>query len=61
MVVLNLNCILEENFKVEKGVRQGCPLAPYHFLIVGKTLTHIIRKAVKDVRLKEITLPGGIK
>lgn len=31
-----------ENFKVEKWVRQVCPLAPYFFFIVGEV--HIIKK-----------------
>ena len=59
--MVNLNGNPGEKFKVERGVRQGCPLAPYLFLIVGETLIHIIKKAVKERRLKGISLPGGIK
>lgn len=43
-VGINLNGILSEEFKIEKGVIQGCPLAPYLFNIVGKALTHIIKR-----------------
>ena len=57
---VNLNDNSGEEFKVKRGVRQGYPLAPYLFLIVGETFTHTIKKAVKEGRLK-ITLPGGIK
>ena len=42
-------------------MRQGCPLAPYLFLIVGEVLTHIIKKAVAEGRLRGIYLPGGRK
>ena len=59
--MVNLNGNPGEKFKVERGVRQGCPLAPYIFLIVGEALTHTIKKAVKEGRLKGISLPGGIK
>lgn len=57
---VNLNGNPEENFKVDIGVRQGCPLASYIFLIVGKTLIYIIKKMVKESRLKIIILPRGI-
>lgn len=57
--VVNLNCNLGNNFKVKRGVRQGCPVAPYLFLILGEVLTHIIKKTVANGRLKGITLPGG--
>ena len=43
-------------FKVKTGVRQGNLLAPYIFLIVRNTLTHIIKKWVKEGRLKGIML-----
>ena len=58
---VNLNSNPGENFTVERGVRQGCPFAAYLFLIVGEALTHTIKKAVKEGRLKGITLLGGIK
>lgn len=45
-------------FKIERGVRQGCPLAPYFFLIVGEILTHIIKKTISEGRLRRITLLG---
>lgn len=32
---VNLNGSPEESFNIEQGVRQGCPLVPYVFLIVG--------------------------
>ena len=58
---VNLNGSPSRSFKVERGVRQGCPLAPYFFLIVGETLIQLITKAVAEGLLKEIILPGGKK
>lgn len=57
--VVNLNGTSGDSFKIERGVRQGCPLAPYLFLIVGEALTNMIKKAVTEGRLRGITLPGG--
>lgn len=54
----NLNGGPGNSFKVERGIRQGCPLAPYLFLIVGEVLTHLIKKTVVEGRLRGISLPG---
>jgi hypothetical protein len=32
-------------FKISRGVRQGCPLAPYLFLIVGEILNFLVHRA----------------
>ena len=58
---VNFNGCPNKSFKVEMGVRQGCPLAPYLFLIVGEALTQLITKAVEEKRIKGITLLGGKK
>lgn len=58
---VNLNGSPGNNFKVERGVMQGCPLAPYLFLIIGEILTHIIKKVVTEGRLRGVVLPGGKK
>ena len=59
--VVNLNNNPDGNFKIERGVRQGCSLAPYLFLSVGEILAYIIRKAVAEGRLKGVYLSGGKK
>ena len=41
---VNINGGPGNNFRVERGVRKGCPLAPYLFLIVGEALTHVFKK-----------------
>lgn len=61
LATINLNVSLGENFKIERGVMQGFPLAPYIFLIVGEALTHTMKRAVSTRRLKGIFLPGGKK
>jgi len=40
-----------EEFKIETDVRQGCPLAPYLFLVVAEVLTHLIKKAKAEGRI----------
>ena len=59
--LVNLNGSLGNNFSIERGVRQGCPLAPYLLLIIGEALTHMVKKAVTEGRLKGITFPGRKK
>ena len=59
--MVNLNGSPTNSFKVEKGLRQGCPLPPYLFLIVGEALTQLITKVVSEGRLKGIILPRGKK
>ena len=54
--VVNFNGNPGGNFRIERGVRQGYSLAPYLFLIVGEILTHVIKKAVAEGRLKDVYL-----
>ena len=57
--IINLNGNQGDNFHIKREVKQGCPLAPYLFLIVGEVFTHVIKKAVKEGRLRGVSLPGG--
>jgi hypothetical protein len=45
-------------FKIERGVKQGCPLAPYRFLIVGEVLNIIISQAAIRGEVKGINCQG---
>ena len=58
---VNFNGNPSGNFRIEMRGKQGYPLAPYLFLIVGEILTHVIKKAVAEGRLKGVYLPGGKK
>jgi hypothetical protein len=49
-----------ESFEVERGVRQGCPLAPYLFLFIGEALNILTRRAVELEELEGITLPEAV-
>lgn len=46
---INLNGNSGNNFKVERGFRQGYPIAMYLFLLIGEALTNMIKKAVADI------------
>ena len=42
---ININGRISPSFRIERGVRQGCPLAPFLFLILGEALHASIRQA----------------
>ena len=50
--VLN-NGYFTEFFNLERGVRQGCPLSPYLFLLLVEVLAYAIRsnKQIKGIKL----------
>lgn len=58
---MDLNGSLGEEFKIERKVRQGCPFAPYLFLIVGEVHIHTILKTIMVDRLRGIALPSSTK
>ena len=41
---VNVNGRYMQYFDIKPGVRQGCPLAPYIFLIIGEILNHCIKQ-----------------
>jgi hypothetical protein len=41
-----VNGELFEGFRIQRGVRQGCPLGPYLFLIVAQTLNEAAKAAM---------------
>jgi hypothetical protein len=46
-----------ESFVVERGIRQGCPLAPYLFIFVREALNIMTKRAVELEELEGIILP----
>lgn len=54
---VNVNGTLSPTFKIERGVRQGCPLAPYLFIIVIEALNTMIREETRRGNVKGILLP----
>jgi len=52
------SCILNNGwasnfFEIQRGIRQGCPLSPYLFILSTKVLTMAIRK---NLDIKEISV-----
>jgi hypothetical protein len=56
---VSLNNEIIESFVIERGMRQGCPLIPYLFLIVAEALHSATRAAAARGQLSGITLPDG--
>ena len=44
-------------FPIQRGVRQGCPLAPYLFLIVAEVLNAMVSQEMRAGRVQGISLP----
>jgi hypothetical protein len=44
-------------FQIKRGVRQGCPLAPYLFLIVDEVLNSMVKDEMAEGWIRGITLP----
>jgi hypothetical protein len=58
---VSVNGKLTRKFPINQGVRQGCPLAPYLFLIIGEVLNLCIKAEVEVGRIRGITLPGALE
>jgi hypothetical protein len=56
---VRVNGDLTEEFKLEKGLRQGDPLSPYLFLFVAEGLTKILQKAVHNQELQDLKCCRG--
>lgn len=56
---VNVNGKLSPTFEIHRGVRQGCPMAPYLFLIISEALNALIKQQVELDLIKGITLPIG--
>jgi hypothetical protein len=50
---------MQAQFPILQGVRQGCPLAPYLFLIIGEFLNFAIKREVSKGQIQGINLPGA--
>ena len=46
-----INGMATQFFKSQRGIKQGCPLSPFLFLIIGDTLSRLLGR---DEALKEI-------
>lgn len=54
-----LNGASTNSFLIGRGVRQGCPLAPYLYLMVAEALSLATQQAAQVEALRGIRLPDG--
>ncbi|KAL3700037.1 hypothetical protein R1sor_018059 [Riccia sorocarpa] len=54
---VHLNGWFTEEIPQDRGVRQGCPVAPYLFVLSTQPLMFLFEKAQKDQELEGIRLP----
>lgn len=55
--VVKVNGTPSPLFAIERGVRQGCPLAPYLFLIIAEILNTMVTKEMELGSVQDISLP----
>jgi hypothetical protein len=48
-------------FTIQQGVRQGCPLAPYLFLVIGEILNNCIKREATLGCIKGIDLLDAVE
>ena len=58
---VKINGSPSRSFKISRGVRQGCPLAPYFFLISAKILNAMVKREVESKIIKGTRLSIGNK
>jgi len=54
---VKVNGSQSQSFPIQRGVRQGCPLAPYLFLIVVEVMNSMFKEGVSHSLIKGIRLP----
>ena len=57
LACIKLNGEPSPYFPIQRGVRQGCPLAPYLFLIVAEVLNAMVSQEMRAERVQGINLP----
>jgi exonuclease III len=60
-VRVNINQGHTKTFRLARGVRQGCPLAPYLFILVQEILNNMVKKSESEDKIRGILLPGSNK
>jgi hypothetical protein len=48
------------SFSIQCGVRQGCPIVPYLFLLVGEALNLVAKRLITQGKLSGLRLPKNV-
>jgi hypothetical protein len=59
--VVLINGAPTEFFKSHKGLRQGCPMSPFLFMLIVEGLSRLIKQATQEGRLVGIKISSVIK
>ena len=57
LACIKLNGELSPYFPIQRGVRQGCSLAPYLFFIVAEVLNAMVSQEMREGRVRCISFP----
>ncbi|KAL3683856.1 hypothetical protein R1sor_001878 [Riccia sorocarpa] len=57
--VVHTNGLFTKEFKLERGVRQGCPIAPFLFALCTEPLMAMLRSYQESGILEGVKIPGG--
>ena len=60
LVSININNQATQTFRLYRGVHQGCPLAPYLFIILGEALNVVVKNGVGVALLKAFPFLNAI-
>lgn len=59
LATVKVNGSQTKSFGIKRGIRQGCPMVPYLFLVVAEVLNAMVKEVVNLRMVKGINLPGG--
>ncbi|KAL3681018.1 hypothetical protein R1sor_023974 [Riccia sorocarpa] len=56
---VHINGLYTDQFQLERGVRQGCPISPLLFAISTQPLMRMLREKERKGELQGVSIPGG--
>jgi hypothetical protein len=57
---MNLNGQLVDIFNIKRGVRQGCPMPPYFFILVDEVFNQLVKQAIEGGKFRGSSCQMGL-